>query len=170
MSKFAVIMETSGEECESWYYFVKYDGNETALKHLKTQLESVEQAAAYSDISVFDVETDNLVSEQTVDEMVLLELNSVMYHRKFVGKMEMIDFGFKSKHKDTRKLAKIDEKLSNGLIDNFLGEEFIPKKHRLTGSEVYSSDEMSESSDDDSGSDSDEISDLDEKLPSSLKI
>lgn len=170
MSKFSVIMETSGEECESWYYFVKYDGNEKALEHLKTQLESVEQSAAYSDISVFDVEIDNLVSEQTVDEMVLLELNSVMYHRKFVGSMKMIDFGFKSKHKDTRKLAKIDEKLSNGLIDNFLGEEFIPETHRLTGNEVYSSDEMSESSDDDSGSDSDEISDLDEKLPSSLKI
>ena len=25
---YATIMETSGEECESWYYFIKWDGNE----------------------------------------------------------------------------------------------------------------------------------------------
>ena len=28
MSKFAILMETSFEDCESWYYFIKYEGNE----------------------------------------------------------------------------------------------------------------------------------------------
>ena len=30
--KYAILMETSGEEFESWYYFIRIDGNEENLK------------------------------------------------------------------------------------------------------------------------------------------
>ena len=31
-NKYAVLMETSGKEFESWYYCIKYNGNEEALR------------------------------------------------------------------------------------------------------------------------------------------
>ena len=39
---YVVLMETSGEECESWYYCLRYEGNEDNLKVLSEQLESVD--------------------------------------------------------------------------------------------------------------------------------
>ena len=32
--KYAILQETSGEESESWLYFIRYQGNEEALAHL----------------------------------------------------------------------------------------------------------------------------------------
>lgn len=176
MSKFAVIMETSGEECESWYYFVKHEGNEDALDGLKSQLETVEQTTVFDDISTFDVDTEHLVSEQTVDDMILIEVNSVMYHRKFTGVMKSIDLKLKNREKDTKKLYKIDAKLGNGLIERYLSGEFVPEQHKLTGSEVYSSDDnepLDSDTDTDSGSESDSDSGgeiNEQKIPKSLRI
>ena len=158
MSKFAIIMETSGEECESWYYFVKYEGNQDALEGLKSQLETVEQTTVFDDMSTFDVDTEHLVSEQTVDDMILIEVNSVMYHRKFTGVMKPINLKLKNGEKDTKKLSKIDAKLGNGLIERYLSGEFVPEQHKLTDSEVYSSDD-NETLDSDSGYESDSDSD-----------
>ena len=39
-SKFAVLQETNERELETWLYFIKYEGNEKNLLHLKEQLES----------------------------------------------------------------------------------------------------------------------------------
>ena len=39
---YVVLMETSGEEFESWYYFIKVKGNEENLDHLQRQLEDIE--------------------------------------------------------------------------------------------------------------------------------
>ena len=40
--KYDILMETSGEESESWYYFIRYDGNEENLKFLEKQLGKIE--------------------------------------------------------------------------------------------------------------------------------
>ena len=40
--KWVVLCETSGKECESWYYFIKYEGNEKALNYLQKQLEKID--------------------------------------------------------------------------------------------------------------------------------
>ena len=32
--KYAILMETSSEEYESWYYFIRVEGNEENLNHL----------------------------------------------------------------------------------------------------------------------------------------
>ena len=42
VGKYAALMETNGKECESWYYFIRVEGNEDALKHLQDQLTKVE--------------------------------------------------------------------------------------------------------------------------------
>ena len=47
--KYATIMETSGEECESWYYFVKYNGNEKNLQYLFKYKENYEKNPSRSD-------------------------------------------------------------------------------------------------------------------------
>jgi len=165
-------METSGEECESWYYFVKHEGNQDALDGLKSQLETVEQTTVFDDMSTFDVDTEHLVSEQTVDDMILIEVNSVMYHRKFAGVMKPINLKLKNGEKDIKKLSKIDAKLGNGLIERYLSGEFVPEQHKLTGSEVYSSDDNETlDSDSDSGSESDSGDEINEqKIPKSLRI
>ena len=36
--QYAVLMETSEKECESWYYFIRLAGNGPALRHLQEQL------------------------------------------------------------------------------------------------------------------------------------
>jgi len=40
--KYVILMETNGEESESWYYFIRLNGNEESLKHLNKQLEQVD--------------------------------------------------------------------------------------------------------------------------------
>lgn len=163
MSKYATLMETSGADCESWYYFIKYDGNEKALQHLKEQIESIENDFVHEDMSKFDIDLDNLITQDAVNQFILLELNSVMYHRRYDGKMQMIDFNFKKKDKDTKRLVKIDDLLGGGAIDKYVEDQYIPKEHEPTESD------LEESSSDDS--DEDEKPDYDEtKIPANFKI
>ena len=61
-AKYAVLMETNGEECESWLYFIKHDGNEDKLQHLLKQLEQIEMYII-DDLSTFDLDLEHLVSE-----------------------------------------------------------------------------------------------------------
>ena len=163
--KYAVLMETSGPDYESWYYFIKYEGNEEALKYINDQLNEIVDDVVYEDMSKFDIDLVNLVSLECVNQMIMLELNSVTYHRRFDGKLQMIDFGFKKKDKDTKRLLKVDETIGNNLFENFIEDEFIPETHRPTDSDFDSdNDSISSSGSDNSRSESK----LD--LPSSLKI
>ena len=57
--RYVILMETNGEESESWYNFIRYEGNEDALQQLKRQLEKVE-FYVIDDMSTFDLEMDNL--------------------------------------------------------------------------------------------------------------
>ncbi len=122
--KYAVIQETNGKEYESWLYFIRYNGNEEALQHLHDQLETVDWYIL-DDLSTFDMDLDNLVSEQTASEMITLNLNHVSNHRKFDGKMKKINLGLKESHSNDRKIVKVFKMIGIGHIDEFVEDEDI---------------------------------------------
>ena len=124
---YAVLMETNGKEYESWYYFIRYEGNEEALQHLSKQIESVD-FYVLDELSTFDLDLEHLVSEKTAKEMTKLELNAYMFHRKFDGKLEMIDIGLKKKDKNDKKIVRFFEKLGIGRVDDYVdGEDIDPE-------------------------------------------
>lgn len=153
MSRYITVMETNGSECESWYYFIKVDGNEDNIKHLREQIESFDWYVM-GDQSAFDIEVEHTVSSTTAKEMTKLEVNSVSYHRKFDGTLKKIDLGFKEADSIETKMCKAFDILGYGKIENFLSDEDIDEED-LTDNE---SDESS-SSDDFSSSDEDSSSD-----------
>ena len=150
--RYVILMETNGEESESWYNFIRYEGNEDALQQLKRQLEKVE-FYVIDDMSTFDLEMDNLVNEDTARQMCMVDLNAFMFHRKFNGKLEKIDFGFSRKDDNEDRIGKVHDKLGFGDIDKFVdGEEEFKDDNESTSSHSSSSSSSSsesESDDDD---------------------
>lgn len=142
-NKYVTLMETSADECESWYYFLKYNGNEEVIDKLKTDLDMIDESIVSDEINIFDIDIENTVSEQTAKEMTYLELNCITYHRKFDGKMKEINFQFKDTDKDNHMLYKVFDILGNGNIQEFIEDEDIPVEHMLSDSdnESYSSEE-----------------------------
>ena len=122
MSKYAILQETSGEEIESWLYFIKIEGNEEALQHLQVQLQQVEWYIL-DENSTFDLELTNPVSETTAKEMTRVDLNHFDPHRKFDGKMEKINLGLKEKSSNNRKIIRVNKILSYGGIEAFIEDE-----------------------------------------------
>lgn len=121
--RYAILMETNGEEFESWYNFIRYEGNEEALEHLQKQLGKVE-FYILENMSTFDLEMEHLVSEETARQMCMVDLNSYMFHRKFDGKLQKIDFGFSRRDDNEDRIEKVHEKIGLGDIDNYVdGEE-----------------------------------------------
>ena len=181
-NKYAVLMETSPEDCESWYYFIKFNGNEDALKNLKGQFDKIEDAVIIDDINLFDLDIENLVSEECAKQFCMLELNSVMYHRKFDGVLENIDFRFKKKDDDETMMFKIFDKIGEGDIDLFVTLEDIPESHKLDDNEMdldrsgddRSDDDRSDDDRSDSGSEDSEQEepkkDMVGKVPPNFKI
>ncbi len=143
--RYATIMETSGEECESWYYFIKWNGNEKNLKYLKEQIDQIEMYII-DDLSAFDIELEHLVSAQTAKEMTKLEINSVQFHRKFDGVLKTINIGMKRKDSNERRIEKINEKLAYGQISDYIDEEDIDPEDLASGdeSELEESDHESD--------------------------
>jgi hypothetical protein len=130
-SQYAVIMETNAEECESWYYFVKYNGNEKKLHHLSEQIDQIEMYLV-DDLSTFDIELEHLVSEQTAKQMTKLEINSVSFHRKFDGVLKTVNLGLKRKDSNEKRIERINDILGMGSIDNFIDEEDIDPEDRIS--------------------------------------
>ena len=116
-AKYAVLMETNGEECESWLYFIKHDGNEDKLQHLLKQLEQIEMYII-DDLSTFDLDLDHLVSEQTAKDMTKIELNSVSFHRKFDGVMKTINLGLKRKDSNEKRIRRAHKALGLEISTN----------------------------------------------------
>jgi hypothetical protein len=172
--EYAVLMETNGHECESWYYFIRKQGNEEALKNLQEQLEKVDWYIL-DDLSTFDLDLENFVSAKTAKEMSKIEINSYMFHRKFDGKLKTIDLGFRSKDKNKKKIEKTFDLLGYGQIEDYISDEDIDPEDLLSGTESERSDSSNESySDSSSESSSDSESESDDKkkkiqrIPSSL--
>jgi hypothetical protein len=161
--KYAVLAETNGEEFETWYYFIKYNGNEDALKHLQEQLEKVDMYIL-DDYSTFDLDLEHLVSATTAKEMSKIEVNSVMYHRKFDGTLQFIKFGIKSKDKNTKRIKKINEKIGMGNIDEYIDKEDIDPEDLIEG-ESDEDDTSSEEESSEEESSEEESSEEDSNLP-----
>ncbi len=130
-AKYAVLMETNGEECESWYYFIKHNGNEDKLQHLLKQLEQIEMYVI-DDLSTFDLDLEHLVSEQTAKEMTKVELNSVSFHRKFDGVMKTVNLGLKRKDSNEKRIRRAHKALGFGNIDEYIEDEDIDTEDQVT--------------------------------------
>lgn len=126
-SKYVVLMETSDEHYESWYYCIKYEGNEENLKHLNEQLESVTWHIL-EDLSTFDLDLEHLISEQTAKELTKLDLNHHSFHRKFDGVLDKIELSLKYNDKNDRKIKKVCKILGDGGIENFIDKEDIDEE------------------------------------------
>jgi hypothetical protein len=129
--QYAILMETSGREFESWYNFIRYEGNEEELLHLQKQLSKVE-FYILGELSTFDLELEHLVSEDTARQMCMVDLNAYMFHRKFDGKLEKIDFGFSRRDDNEDKIEKVYDKIGNGDIDKYVdGEEDFSDENEI---------------------------------------
>ena len=122
--EYAALMETNGKECESWYYFIRCEGNMDALNHLQEQLEKVDWYIL-DDLSTFDLDLEHFVSAKTAKEMTKLELNAYAFHRKFDGKLQKIDFNFKEKDlkKNAKLIGKVFDQLGYGQIEDYIDDE-----------------------------------------------
>lgn len=136
--KYAALMETNDKECECWYYFIRYEGNEKALEYLQEQLESIEWHML-DDSSTFDVDLEHFVSAQTAKEMTKLELNAYSFHRKFDGKLRKIHLGLHRKDKNEKKMDKVFDQLGYGQIEDYIDDEDLDSEDLVTNSE-YESD------------------------------
>lgn len=152
--KYALLQETSGEENESWYVFIKYQGNEEALAHLNKQLEQVEWYLE-DDLSTFDLELDYLVSEQTAKEMTKVDINHYSFHRKFDGTLQKIDLKLKPSHSNVKKMSKVYDILGYGGIENYIDQEDIDPEDLRKSDDSSSSSEEEDDSEDGSSSEED---------------
>ena len=123
-NKYVVLCETNEHESESWYYFLKYNGNENELKYLYDQLEKIEMYLI-EDMSTFDLDLEHLFSEQTAMEMIKLEVNSVSFHRMFTGKLQFVNLELKKRDDNEDMLMKCYEILGMGQIEDYIDGEFI---------------------------------------------
>ena len=149
---YAVLMETNGHEMESWYYFIRVEGNEENLKYLQDQLEQV-QWYVLDDYSTFDLDLEHYVSAQTAKEMTNVELNHCSFHRKFDGTLQKIDFDFSKKDKNKKKIKKVNEILAYGLIEEYIDDEDINPEDLVScsdSSDDTDNESISSSSSDDS--------------------
>lgn len=151
--KYACLMETSGEECESWYYCIRYEGNENNLKHLQDQLESVDWYIL-DDLSTFDLDLEHFVSETTAKELTKLELNHHSFHRKFDGVLDKVNLNLRNKDKNEKKMVKVFDVLGYGQIEDYVDKEDLDEED-LTDTPQSSS----EDDEDDEDSDGDEPDD-----------
>jgi hypothetical protein len=151
--KYATLMETSGEECESWYYFIKYDGNKENLINLNEQLETVEWEIL-DDLSTFDLELEYLVSEQTAKEMTKIDMNHTAHHRKFDGVLKPVNLGFKKKTSNIKKMTKVFDVLGYGQIEDYVDEEDVDEEDLTDASEEDSEEESEDDSVEESEEDS----------------
>jgi hypothetical protein len=149
--RYVVLMETSGEECESWYYCIKYEGNEKNLKYLQEQLEMVDWYIL-DDLSTFDLDIEHFISSKTAKELTKLELNHYSFHRKFDGVLDKIDLRLNKKDKNDKKMLKIFDLLGYGQIEDFISNEDIDEED-LTDNPQESSEEDEDEDEEESSSD-----------------
>lgn len=161
--KYAILQEVNEEEGETWLYFILYNGNEEALKHLNKQLETVRWRLE-DGMSTFDLELEFLVCERTAKEMTKVDLNHYSFHRKFDGVLKKIDLGLKDGQSNSKKMKKVNDILAYGDIDKFVGEEDIDPED-LNGSGVSSSSESGsgDEEDDEESAESKEEEETDRK-------
>ena len=159
---YATFQETNIEEHESWLTFIRFQGNEKNLEYLKNQIESIDWHCEDENdmICAFDIDTKNLVSEQTAKEMCKIHLNSYTFHRKFNGSLEKINLGLKpipenlkrkkKEYLNDKNIKTVNKILSYCKISDYLSDEDIPEGMEDYNDSVddYSSDSTSEDEND----------------------
>lgn len=158
-NKYAVLQETIPEEYVQVYAFIKYQGNEEALAFLDSQIQAVKWKVYRDDLSCFDIDMDNLVSEEVASAMIRLDLN-VFMHRKFDGTLRMIDIGLLPTDKNKKKISKFNDAIGDGRIDEWIDKE---DKYEGTLSCSMGSSESESESSSDSGYSSEEESGSEEE-------
>ena len=155
-NKYVILQETIPDEYVQVYNFLKYNGNEEALAHLHSQIESVDWTV-YKNYACFDIDIDTPVSEETASEMIRVDLN-IYTHRKFDGVLQMVDLGLLPSLANKKKIKKVNAVIGGGRIDRFIDKEDIYEDTMSCHSDAdgSGSDEGSTSS---SGSSSDDSSD-----------
>ena len=137
MSSYFIFAETNGAECETWYYFIKEEGNKKALKYLSDQLDEIDMYII-DDFSAFDLDLEHSVSAETAKEMTKVELNHYMFHRKFDGKLKPINLRRKKKGSNYEWIIRTHEMLSYGQIENYVSDEDIDTEDLMTDNEEES--------------------------------
>ena len=166
--EYVILMETSGEQNESWYYFIRKNGNEENLTHLFNQLEKIDWYIL-DDLSTFDLDLEHTVSAKTAKEMTKVDLNHSSFHRKFDGVLQKIDFDFKKKDGNETKICKVFDVLGLGQIENFIDDEDLDEEDLAsdsesnTDTETVSSEEGESVDDEESDEESDDESEEEEK-------
>ena len=160
--QYAILMETSPEEYESWYYFIRVEGNEDNLNNLKSVIESVEWSII-ENCNVFDIELEHLISASTAKEFTKVDLNHTSFHRKFDGILKPINFKFKIKDKNEKKMWKIFDVLGYGQIENFIDDEDLDEEDLATDYGDDEDDEDEEDEDEDEDEDEEEDDEDDEE-------
>jgi hypothetical protein len=156
---YVALMETNGKEFESWYYFIRREGNEEALKHLQDQLEKVDWFIL-DDLSTFDLDLDHSVSATTAKQMTKLEMNSYAFHRKFDGKLKNINFNFKKKDnrdneaRNERMICKVFDILGYGQIEDYISDEDLDEEDLTDNNSSSDSDSDDDTEDESTDSDS----------------
>ena len=165
--QYAALMETNGKECESWYYFIRYENNIDALNFLQQQLEQVDWYIL-DDLSTFDLDLDHLIDAKTAKDMSKLELNSYAFHRKFDGKLSEIHFNFTKKDlkNNDRMMEKVFDLLGYGQIEDYVSDEDLDPEDYKTHTETDSDDTDNDS--DSSLSDHSPQQNVKHKVPASL--
>jgi hypothetical protein len=161
---YAALMETNGKECESWYYFIRCEGNMDALNHLQKQLEQVDWYIL-DDLSTFDLDLEHFVDAKTAKQMTKLELNAYAFHRKFDGKLDEINFNFKKKDlkNNTKMMEKVFDLIGYGQIEDYISDEDLDPEDLTSDTETDTEDDSETES-----SSEEEEERIKSKMPSSL--
>lgn len=149
---YAVLMETSGEENESWLYFIRLQGNEENLQHLLKQLDQVEWYLI-DDLSTFDLDIEHPVSAQTAKEMTKIDLNHTSFHRKFDGILKKVDLDFGKKDGNDTKICKTFDILGYGQIENFIDDEDLDEEDLVSENDTENEDVEDENGEESSSCD-----------------
>jgi hypothetical protein len=178
--KYVTLVESSFEFNQSWYVFIKMEGNEKVLYQLSSLINQIDwEDITDVYVNIFSLEVDNLVSAQTAKEMTMLSLNHVYKHRKFDGKLRKIPLEFNKFDSKYTKMSKINDLLKNIKISMYIDDEdvltdydidddssFVPESDdsgSSSGSYTTEEDDSSFTSDDDDESISDDGSSTEEE-------
>ena len=122
--KFVLLHEFNTKENESFVYFIQYTGNEKTL----TSFADFISKANYDNMDggeyvKFEIDTKNLVSENTADEMIKCNFGSYSYmFSKLTGKMVDPFYGDSSEDMEGDEIATLlnDEFFGNRITKLFV--------------------------------------------------
>jgi hypothetical protein len=87
--KFILLHEFNTKELESFIYFMQYTGNEKTIASFAEFISKADYDAMGGEYVKFEIDSKNLVSENTADEMIKCNFGSYScMFSKLTGKME----------------------------------------------------------------------------------